>query len=738
VAAPGEAPRRFAALLNATTGAVDPTWRPDPGHDVHDIVRDGTTVWLGGSFACLQDPDVSCATLDAGQDNRRGIAAVSATDGDALPSFTSGVAGGYVSDIDLSAGALTIVGSFGCASPSAALDADCADAADAARGGAARLTTSGAIAGWNPAAAGGTVHGVARLGDAVWLAGSFTTLKGASRLGLGAVDYATGYLLPADPRPNLPVDAVTAVGGRVLAGGSFTGFGGLTRRGLAAIDLQTGEPTPFAPDAQGRVDAIDLQGSTLYVAGPFGSLAGTPRDRAGAIDVATGTATGFAPQPAGTVRAIDAAGDVVVLGGSFGGVAGDADQHGLAAVRADTGAAVPDFPAIGSGSQVNAVRVLDGVVYAGGDFGALGGVVRQRAGAVALAARTVTPWQPAVAGGEILALADTPGGIAVGGTFSGLLAVVDRTSGAPRPGFAQGLTGDGDVRALSSDGRHLAVGGLALLPGDGDHGITLLDARTGAPAGWSPARSGAGALLLRDGALAVGSWRSRYAGIAQGHFLTLTPAAANLEAPSVTGAVAGGSTVTCAPGRWDGNPLLTRAWLVDGKVVAGATGETFQLPAPGDAPVQVSCRVTGRSIRGSATADAAPVVLPAIGAATPAPAPASGAVTGGTPSGSASADRTAPVLSALRATGKRRLRATWSLSEAARVTVRVDRRKGTRWSRAGAVTVRAPAGRHALRLPARLGRRALAPGRYRLRVTAVDAAGNRSAERRAAVRLRRR
>jgi hypothetical protein len=102
----------------------------------------------------------------------------------------------------------------------------------------------------------------------------------------------------------------------------------------------------------------------------------------------------------------------------------------------------------------------------------------------------------------------------------------------------------------------------------------------------------------------------------------------------------------------------------------------------------------------------------------------------------ATTDRLAPVLTGLRATPGRRFRLTvrFRLSEAATVTLRLQRRAGRRYrSVPGSVRHAGRSGANVVRLP---GRR-LRPGRYRLVVTVVDAAGNRAAERRLAVRVRR-
>jgi hypothetical protein len=60
------------------------------------------------------------------------------------------------------------------------------------------------------------------------------------------------------------------------------------------------------------------------------------------------------------------------------------------------------------------------------------------------------------------------------------------------------------------------------------------------------------------------------------------------------------------------------------------------------------------------------------------------------------------------------------------VTVRVERKRGRRFVRAGSLRRAGKAGVNKVRFSGRLGRRTLRPGAYRLRVVARDAAGNQS------------
>jgi Tol biopolymer transport system component len=106
------------------------------------------------------------------------------------------------------------------------------------------------------------------------------------------------------------------------------------------------------------------------------------------------------------------------------------------------------------------------------------------------------------------------------------------------------------------------------------------------------------------------------------------------------------------------------------------------------------------------------------------------------PGSGGAADSTAPRLSKVAVTRKRfrvgrgKDRGTtlrFGLSERGTVRVAVQRRKGKRWRTAGTIRKRGlKSGRRALRITGRFGRTGLAPGRYRIAITATDTAGNRS------------
>ena len=86
-----------------------------------------------------------------------------------------------------------------------------------------------------------------------------------------------------------------------------------------------------------------------------------------------------------------------------------------------------------------------------------------------------------------------------------------------------------------------------------------------------------------------------------------------------------------------------------------------------------------------------------------------------------------------------RTRFRFTLSEAARVTITIQRATGTgartRYRTVAAIRRTGSTGRNSTTFSRKLGRRLLRAGRYRAVARAADAAGNRSAPRRAAFRI---
>jgi len=122
------------------------------------------------------------------------------------------------------------------------------------------------------------------------------------------------------------------------------------------------------------------------------------------------------------------------------------------------------------------------------------------------------------------------------------------------------------------------------------------------------------------------------------------------------------------------------------------------------------------------------------------------------PGGDAPLDTQAPLIGGFRATPSlfaparaatpvsagvaRGTRFRYTLSEAARVTVRIQRRRpGRRYVGVGTLRRTGAKGANRIRFTGRIGRRTLKPGRYRALISATDAAGNSSPRSRASFRI---
>ena len=300
----------------------------------------------------------------------------------------------------------------------------------------------------------GRVDDIVQAGGRLYIAGSFTqvtTLSGTAvdRPYLAALDASTGDLDPTfNPAPNGAVTALAADATHLYAAGSFSSVGGLARLGLAAVDLATGVVDPgWRADVSGgggRVLALAVYGWRLMVGGNFSRVTDAAgahtRSRFAAVTAKTGTvSTVWKPSLDGTVRAlaVSGTGSRLFVGGSFLTAGGKAHSRLASLVTASggtvdhafVGRASGDvlglatitgrlFAAVGgvggrctgysstNGAQawsayangnVQAVIHLDGLVYCGGHFngaGAFAGAVRYKLAAVNASTGAVNAFAP--------------------------------------------------------------------------------------------------------------------------------------------------------------------------------------------------------------------------------------------------------------------------------------------------------------------------------------------------------
>ncbi|GHJ43460.1 hypothetical protein Cs7R123_08020 [Catellatospora sp. TT07R-123] len=218
---------------------------------------------------------------------------------------------------------------------------------------------TGALLPWSPQVD-NTVRAVDVDDSGVYLAGDFHLVDGASRDNLAKVDHA-GVLQPTfkhriDGHPY----SVSAGGGRLYVGGTITGVDGQVRTGVAAFDLATGELDPaWHPYLNDRAHVVRYTPGRVYIGGKFDAVDGLRGTmKIAAVDPVTGAVDlGFWSHIAAMVNDIAVVDGTVYVGVDGGGGRASAmDPTGLIRWTAATDGAV------------QAIAVLDGVVYLGGHF----------------------------------------------------------------------------------------------------------------------------------------------------------------------------------------------------------------------------------------------------------------------------------------------------------------------------------------------------------------------------------
>src|SRR6266567_6402495 len=200
--------------------------------------------------------------------------------------------------------------------------------------------------------------------------------------------------------------AIAAANGVVYVGGQFTsvrppgdplGTGEVARTYLAAFDATTGNLiTSFDPVLDGKVTALAVSpdGSTLYAGGSFTQVNGAFHGYAVALSAATGaTVSSWAPHAGGPVLSIAPSpnGSEIYLGGDFtmlGGVA----RNRVGAVTAASGALEPWAPVVNGSVTSVAVAPDDSRVLIGGYFTSFNGVTQQAIGSTNPVDGSSEPW----------------------------------------------------------------------------------------------------------------------------------------------------------------------------------------------------------------------------------------------------------------------------------------------------------------------------------------------------------
>jgi outer membrane protein assembly factor BamB len=256
-----------------------------------------------------------------------------------------------------------------------------------------------------------TVTGTARevralelANETLYFGGLFATVAGVPRKSAAAVDAASGALRDWDPQLEqnnfVPsVDAIAVAAGRAWIGGFFSSVRGAERRQLVAVDATSGALVDWDPGLpeQGVVTDLHAAEDRLYVAGSLNPHAAPGLRGVAAFDAGSGALRWSLPtDDAGFV--LRAANGRLFAGGRFHSVAME-DRPGLAALDATSGEALAWSPAIRAGDRpgsVSGVTAADGRLYVFGAFDEVGDTPRPGYAAFDLGSHALTDWEPQV------------------------------------------------------------------------------------------------------------------------------------------------------------------------------------------------------------------------------------------------------------------------------------------------------------------------------------------------------
>ena len=718
---------------------------------VRALALSGTKLYVGGAFTM------------AGAESRTALAALDAGDGHLLPLDIHLTANGYseprIDALALKDGYLYAGGEF-----AEANGTPCANLIDVTPAG-------GLFASMCNHSPNGPVHALAVEGNKLYVGGWFNTMGASPGSNLRRMstfsDFPDATWLP---NPNGEVRALAATASTVYLGGTFTLVGnagtyaGRTR--AAAVSAADATPLAWNPSpsgtlsgqGDGSVDSLLLAGGSVYAGGNFTSIGGHARNNLAALDPALGGSTPWNPNVGGSVLALAATSDAKVVTGGYFSATGGVIRHGLAALGPD-GSATGWNPGADNGINAIATSPDGATVYVAGQFKHAGGVPRAHLAALSASSGEATSFDPGPSDGVWSLLVSPDGGtLFVAGNFK----TIGQSGAADRPYLAALSTTTGDPTAWRP-GPDKSVSQISPSPDGGllyaVGGFTHIGAQPN-----QPARSGAAAVTLA-GAEATdwsvptgGGWINTVFASPSGVFLggPFTTAAGQ-ERKGVAAADAAGALAPWNPGFGNGSQGQAFAEQPGGRIIVGGqywTGSAWRYIAETDAvtgaptPWQPSIAgnvydlaADGRRLWVAGAFQASGGRTSLVRFTRPAdpvaPGGGDGGAPGDTPSAPApgapegtpppAADTTAPALTAVRLTRARFLvarRATalsaatragttlrFTLSEAARVRISVQRLRAGRAAAVGALRRSGPAGAQPRRVqrPARQARAAAGP-----------------------------
>jgi hypothetical protein len=427
--------------------------------EVDAVVRDGGTLYIGGTFTHVGPPSGGGVALDAATGAPPGTYPKVA--GRIYAVISDGAGGWYIGGLFTGVGGLP-------------------------RSNIAHLSSDMTVSSWNPGAD-KEVLALARIGSTLYAGGSFTTIAGQPRSKIAALDGTSAHLLPWNPGANGDVRAIAIKGAIVYVGGDFDSLGGQPRNRVGAV-LSDGTLTGWKPNASDPVYALATAPNRVYAAGSFLTIGGQTRHYIAALNTSNGAALGWNPNADSEVRTMAVSGNLVYAGGFFTAIGG-ASRGYIAALDSTTGEATSWDP--DANTFVLSVTENAGIVYAGGGFTSIRGVARHNLAAID-GSGNPTSWDPNP-NHRVWAIAARGSSIYVGGQFSSIggqgvqrnyIAALDLSTGEAT---SWNPSADATVNAIAVLGSTVYAGGyFNNIGGQPRNYIAALDAATGNASAWDP------------------------------------------------------------------------------------------------------------------------------------------------------------------------------------------------------------------------------------------------------------
>ncbi len=337
--------------INATTGAIG-SFRPNIHAEVVALAVSGSgDVGIGGAFSSVGT-----------KTDRRYFAALDTTSG-AITSLDLNP-NSYVRAMKVVGSTLYIAGDF-------------TQIGGATRNRLAALDlTTGTIQSIPNLSINNGVYCLEIQGNTAYIGGTFTSVGGSTRNRIASIDLTGGTVTSWDPNADNTVYTLASSSTDVFAGGAFTNIGGAGRNYLAKLSTSSAAADgAWNPNPNGQIRGLLLDGSTLYATGPFSSIASVSRGSVAALDTSTAVASSLNPGVNNTPYALSSLGSLLYVGGQFSATTQptSAEHRGAFAVNT-TSAAISTLnprinPSINSTyGIVNVLYASSNSIYAGGQF----------------------------------------------------------------------------------------------------------------------------------------------------------------------------------------------------------------------------------------------------------------------------------------------------------------------------------------------------------------------------------